>query len=383
MKYEVSLPALPDKDVPQFEGPLDLLVHLVKPDRDRNSNLPIIDPKYIPIAKITDAFMEHINQMDYRDLSEAGDFLYFASLLMMMKARALLPKEEQEALDDDETLIDQSALAETIQKYLTFKSAAHQLRELENLSFGTFYRGRMEKVRKNEEDNGSFQKTTVEELCKYFGGVLRSNADINIHTIQMENVSAEDQMQYIENYLVDNGRVLFDDLIGQDKNPMVAAVTFFALLEMVKENKIIIRQSETYGIIWVYRKKNNFEFNNEISHNDFHFKSENELEKGLSDILRNRSQLQDQVWDNSLDNVMRESLRKIDAGEKISENDLNTMLNKKSFDIENALAHQIKISSISEYHDNEKNRSILSTNFQKAVTLHQIKSINDNIEIDY
>ena len=127
--YEVKLPV--------FEGPLDLLLYLVEKSE--------LDPKDIPIAVITDQYLEHLKGLEKTDLGEAGEFLVMASRLMRLKARELLPAEDKDPLEEMEYLLDRQALLAQMLEYRKFKEAARSLRDGESRNFGALPRGRSER----------------------------------------------------------------------------------------------------------------------------------------------------------------------------------------------------------------------------------------------
>jgi chromatin segregation and condensation protein Rec8/ScpA/Scc1 (kleisin family) len=251
--YEVKLPV--------FEGPLDLLLYLVEKSE--------LDPKDIPIAVITDQYLEHLNGLAKTDLGEAGEFLVMASRLMRLKARELLPAEDKDPLEEMEYLLDRQALIAQMLEYRKFKEAARSLREGEDRNFGALPRGRSERppgisataapgaqaapvpVPEPGEDEA---EAGIYELLAAFRAVMAQRPRIPVHEVEIDEVTIEDRMQHVEAELVAAGRILFEDLFGNDPRRMAKVVTFMALLELCKLDRIMIRQNRLFGTIWVYRK---------------------------------------------------------------------------------------------------------------------------------
>ena len=140
-------------------------------------------------------------------------------------------------------------------------------------------------------------------------------------------MTIQDRQQAINNYLNVHGRALFEDLLDNDSHPIVAAVTFMAMLEMIKTDDIVFRQSELFGPIWIYRKKNNPEFADEMAHETVFFSKDPDVKPGLVEAIRNQAiarSKEQSVGD--LAAVMREAVLWTSRGRNVSEDDLNAML---------------------------------------------------------
>jgi chromatin segregation and condensation protein Rec8/ScpA/Scc1 (kleisin family) len=269
--YEVKLPV--------FEGPLDLLLYLVEKNE--------LNPRDVSIATITDQYLEHLAALTKTDLGEAGEFLVMASRLMRLKARELLPADDKDPLEEMEYLLDRQALIAQMLEYRKFKEAARSLRDIEAKNFGAFPRGRSEKpsaaalaalfaqqsiqpgqaegapatdaaaipedISYEEDENGE-SEAGIYDLLAAFKSVLAVRPRIPVHEVEIDEVTIEDRMQHVETELVSAGRILFEDLFGNDPRRMAKVVTFMALLELCKLDRIVVRQNRALGTIWVYRK---------------------------------------------------------------------------------------------------------------------------------
>ncbi len=240
--YEVKLPV--------FEGPLDLLLYLVEKNE--------LNPKDVSIASITDQYLEHLQAMQKANLGEAGEFLVMAARLMRLKARELLPADEKDPLEEMEYLLDRQALIAQMMEYQKFKEAARSLRSIESRNFGGFPRGRAEKPGRDGTDSDDATEegeAGIYDLLAAFKTVLSQKPRIPVHEVEIDEVTIEDRMQHIETELLEAGRCLFEDLFGNDPRRMAKVVTFMALLELCKLDRIVIRQNRALGSIWVYPKQ--------------------------------------------------------------------------------------------------------------------------------
>lgn len=305
--YEVRIGA--------FEGPMDLLLYLVQKNE--------VNPGEISIAEITDQYLLWIKDLAQADLSAAGDFLLMASRLMALKVRELLPKEAQSEEELLEFSEDREQLLKEMLEYQRYKQVAKELQEKETDNFGTFYRGRLEKSHNEEE---TLADANIWQLFRAYQKSLKARNAENIHHIELDYVTIEDRQQIISNYLAVHGRALFEDLLGRDQHPIVAAVTFMALMEMIKTDEVVFRQSEPFGPIWLYRKKNNSDYADEMANETLLLSKDPEFKPGLLDALRERETSLAKNKAASIDAVMREAVLWATQGKLIQENDLIDML---------------------------------------------------------
>ena len=307
-EYEVRIGA--------FNGPMDLLVYLVQ-----KKEVPL---EQISIAEIADQFLKWVNEYEGTDLSKAGDFLYMASRLMALKVQELLPAEQRDPEMEAEHNEDREQLMKEMLEYQRFKQVASGLQEMESENFGTYSRGRLEKTQTDEE---TLADANIWQLFRAYQKSLKTKISETIHHIELDYVTIQDRQQAINNYLAVNGRALFEDLLDNDSHPIVAAVTFMAMLEMIKTDEIVFRQSELFGPIWIYRKKNNADYAEEMAHETVFFSKDPEVKPGLVEAIRNQAiarSKEQTVGD--LAAVMREAVLWTERGRNVSEDDLNAML---------------------------------------------------------
>lgn len=298
-----------------FEGPMDLLLYLVQKNE--------VEASEVSISEITDQYLLWIKDLAEANLSEAGDFLFMASRLMALKVRELLPKEEQSEEDLLEFSEDREQLLKEMLEYQRFKQVAKGLQDFEEKHFGSFYRGQLEKALNEEEE---LADANIWQLFRAYQKKLKVRNAESVHRIELDYVTIEDREQAISNYLGEHGKALFEDLIGREKHPIVAAVTFMALLEMIKTDEVIFRQSEALGPIWLYRKKNNAEFSDEMANESFILSKDSDYEPGLVEAIRNRESSIASHQNPTIDAVMREATLWASQGKAIQDEDLFAML---------------------------------------------------------
>ena len=299
-----------------FNGPMDLLVYLVQKKE--------MTLDQIPIAEIADDFLKWVNEYSETDLSKAGDFLFMASRLMALKVQELLPAEERDPEMEEEYNEDREKLMKEMLEYQRFKQVAGGLQEMEAKNFGTYSRGRLEKT---QSDDDTLADANIWQLFRAYQKSLKTKISETIHHIELDYVTIQDRQQAINNFLNVHGRALFEDLLDNDSHPIVAAVTFMAMLEMIKTDDIVFRQSELFGPIWIYRKKNNPEYADEMAHETVFFSKDPEVKAGLVETIRSQAiarSKEKSVGD--LAATMREAVLWTERGRNVTEEDLNAML---------------------------------------------------------
>lgn len=314
MNYEA--PESYEVHIGAFEGPMDLLLYLVQQSE--------VKPADISIAEITDQYLEWMKDISQADLSQAGDFLLMASRLMAMKVRELLPKDQRTEQDEAEIDLSRDELIQQMLEYQRYKQVAKELQSMENENFGSCYRGRMEKT-ESEED--TLADANIWQLFRAYQKMLKTRNSENVHHIELDDVTIEDRQQFISNTLHREGRVLFEDLLGRDPLPIVTVVTFMALMEMIKTDEVVFRQSELFGAIWLYRKKDNAEFAEEMANETRIYEPEHEYKPGILEKLRERELVRNDNQQATLDQVMRTASLLASHGKAIKDDDIMAMLN--------------------------------------------------------
>ncbi|MFP4521231.1 MAG: segregation and condensation protein A [Fibrobacterota bacterium] len=247
-----------DIDIGFFEGPLDLLLYLVRKDE--------IDVKDIEISRITRHYIDVLEVMKDLDLNIAGEFLVMASTLLRLKANELLPKEMQEPVVVDGEEIDKEALIRQIKEYELYRNAASEFKKLEEENMGTFPRGLPEEIPSDPElENKNYMRNiSIYDLLLAFKNVLEKPPSEHLE-ISGDSVSIDDRIESILDLIENEKKIPFDRLFRDDHRRIVMVVTFMALLELIKLQMVVVFQAANFEEIWVYSKK---EFENIDSSDD-------------------------------------------------------------------------------------------------------------------
>lgn len=217
-----------------FEGPLDLLLFFIKRDE--------LDIYNIPISYITKQFLEYIRLMEELDLDVASEFILMASMLMSIKAKMMLPKEDS---DDDE--MDENdpryALVQRLLEYKRYKEMAEKMAGIEEESQKRYYRRYYDtdQVQKQSRQvsGEALQDVTMFDLMAAFKKVLSDIKKQNaVHRVEKIQVTIEQQTEYILERLHKGGRTSFLQICKELKSRAKVVVTFLAVLEMLKEQQI-------------------------------------------------------------------------------------------------------------------------------------------------
>src|SRR5262245_58846020 len=224
-----------------FEGPLDLLLYLIKKDE--------IDIYDIPIARITEQYLAYLELMQELDISVAGDFLVMASTLIYIKSKMLLPPDPK--VDGEEDLGDdpRAELVERLLEYQKFKSAAQMLYSRGEIESACYTRGPLETDSSNPEVS-----TTLFDMLRVFREVLkRAEAEMEMEIARDEMTIAE-KLAQIHAMLEERERINVRELFEMSRSKRELIITFLALLELVKEWKIYLIQTEPFGDIFASRR---------------------------------------------------------------------------------------------------------------------------------
>lgn len=234
MTYKVQL------DV--FEGPLDLLLYLIKKEE-----LNIYD---IPITRITEQYLEYLGLMDIMDLEVAGDFLVVAATLMQIKSRLLLPPDPL-GLETEEA-DPRSELVRRLVEYMTFKEAAQDLKSLEGRRSEVFSRLGVEPERTSGEE--AIFEASFFDLVSAFRNILNGLPQDLTHEILKDEFTISEKIEEISELLSKGPHLKFSDLFRHARNKMETITIFLALLELVRLKKARAHQSEQFGEIEITRE---------------------------------------------------------------------------------------------------------------------------------
>ncbi len=220
-----------------FEGPLDLLLYLI-----RRQNLDILD---IPIAEITRQYVEYIELMKELQLDLAGEYLLMAAMLAEIKSRMLLPRVEEDEEDEDDP---RAELVRRLLEYERFKKAADNIVELPRMERDVHQASAEPMERRPVQKLPDLQ---LKELLIAFKDVLKRAEMLAHHHIQAEALSVRQRMTEVLERLHAREFVEFKDLFDPQEGRMGVTVTFLSLLELLKESLIELAQGEAYSPIHV------------------------------------------------------------------------------------------------------------------------------------
>ena len=223
--------------LPIFEGPLDLLLHLIK-----KNEVSIAD---IPIATITEQYLSTLELMQSLNLDVAGEFLVMAATLIHIKSRMLLPPGEEEGEDEEEG-DPREELIRRLLEYQRFKEAAGELEKREILRRDVFVR-RPEIP--EDVENAGFGGLSLFDLISALRQVLERFPEEGIHEITLEKISVREKMSFLLDDLHRRGKVVFQSLFEAAVSRLEVVVTFLAMLELVKIRAIRVAQEEREGPI--------------------------------------------------------------------------------------------------------------------------------------
>jgi segregation and condensation protein A len=223
-----------------FEGPMDLLVHLIK-----KNELDIYD---IPIALITEQYLQYVEWMKAMNVDFAGDFIVMASTLTQIKSRMLLPVHDGDGEEEEDPRLE---LTRPLLEYLQMKSVADQLVERNLLGDKTFIRNPNRDEFLSSPDD-EFIKIGLFELIDAFQKILDRIPDEHRVEMTADEISVKDKISQITDILEDKGSITFLELFSDHPDRREVIITFLAILEMVKLTLIRIVQNLNTGIIRVF-----------------------------------------------------------------------------------------------------------------------------------
>lgn len=225
-----------------FEGPLDLLLHLIKNDK--------VDIYDIPIVQITHQYMEYIELMKELNLEIAGEFLVMAATLIQIKSRTLLPKD----IDESEEPVEdpRAELVERLLEYKKFKEVSAHLRSREDIWKNIFHRDMTEEgdIELNLEPEPVLVDASVFDLISAFKTLL-AKAPEQVIEITRDTLTVSDKINLIMERLENEDMIRFLDLFEEDYSKVTLIVTFLAMLELNRLGLAKAYQEKKFGVIWI------------------------------------------------------------------------------------------------------------------------------------
>lgn len=240
--------------LPVFEGPLDLLLHLIEKNK-----VNIYD---IPIVEITDQYMEYIHQMEREDLNVMSEFMVMAATLISIKCRMLLPREVNEEGEEEDP---RDELVRQLLEYKMYKYMSYELRDRMAEAAKSIYKlptlpKEVEDYREPVDTDELLEGLSLARLHKIFQDVLRRQEDkkdpirSKFGKIEQEEVSLPEKMGDVEEYARTHRYFSFRDLLGRQASKFQVVVTFLAILELMKTGRIRIHQESIFDDIEIESK---------------------------------------------------------------------------------------------------------------------------------
>jgi segregation and condensation protein A len=234
MSYKVKLEV--------FEGPLDLLLYLIKKNE--------VDIYDIPITSVTEQYLEYLELMRMLDLNIAGEFLVMAATLIHIKSKMLLPPEEKEILPEEEE-DPREELVRRLLEYKRFKEAAGVLQDLEGQRRQMFTRAATIELESGER----FFEASLFDLITALTKVLKDVPKDVFQEIVKDEFTVEQKVHDLLHILVEKSVILISDLFRNAKNKLEIISTFLAVLELIRLKEILVVQKEKFGEIEVIRNE--------------------------------------------------------------------------------------------------------------------------------
>jgi len=233
MDYQVQLDS--------FEGPLDLLLHLIK-----KHEIDIMD---IPVSMITEQYLKYIEMMQLLNLDLAGEYILMTATLMHIKSKMLLPPAEDEEGEEEEG-DPREELVRRLLEYKKYKEASLDLTQMDILDRENFLRGVYDdEDEKSKDDEDVCHDVSLFDLLAALNSILREASAYKAHEVDLEKISVKEKMEIIESRLKIEGNITFHSLFESAASRGDIVATFLALLEMIKMKSVKAFQGETFGTI--------------------------------------------------------------------------------------------------------------------------------------
>ena len=251
MTDELSSPDLDPKNLthvklPVFEGPLDLLLYLIKKDE-----LDIYD---IPIERITSQYLDYLRLIKMLDLEVAGEYLVVASTLVYIKSRVLLPHDQRPPEDEAEEDDPRWELVRQLVEYKKYKDAAFELQQC--LERQETVHGRGGSFKPDAAPDGSlpFDRVGLFDLLSVFQRVLaRASANEDLRDIFEDRFTVSDKILFIQGEIANRKRLVFEELFVEGATRTEIVVTFLAVLELIRLKQIAVSQESPFSPIELVR----------------------------------------------------------------------------------------------------------------------------------
>jgi segregation and condensation protein A len=224
-----------------FEGPLDLLIYLLKKDE--------IDIYDIPIARITEQYLEYLRLLEQLDIAVAGDFLVMAATLIYIKSKTLLPPEPATEGEGDLMEDPRAELVAQLLEYQKFKSAANMLYSRGEIEAACYTRGEIETDQSNPE-----VAATVFDLLRVFREILDRQKTVAEMEIHRDEMTMSEKLMQIRTLVESRHEINVREVFALARSKRELILTFLAFLELVKETEILLIQHKLFGEIIARRR---------------------------------------------------------------------------------------------------------------------------------
>src|SRR5277367_4365545 len=232
--------------LPVFEGPLDLLLYLIKKEE--------IDIYDIPIEKITTQYLDYLRLIKMLDLEVAGEFLVVAATLLYIKSRVLLPHDQRPPEDEAEEDDPRWELVRQLVEYKKYKDAAFELQQCLARQENVHGRGGTVKPDLSADGSLPFDKVGLFDLLSVFQKVLsRANANEDLRDIFEDRFTVSDKIQFIQGRMAERKRLVFEELFVAGATRTEIVVTFLAVLELIRLKQIGVVQESPFSPIELVR----------------------------------------------------------------------------------------------------------------------------------
>jgi len=218
----------------EFEGPLDLLLHLI-----RQEQINIYD---IPIARITDQYLRYLQAMQEMDIAVAGDFLVMAATLIELKTRMLLPRDPFAELEEEED--PRLDLVNQLLEYEKYKAAAQMLWSRATVERAVFRRAELETDKNNPE-----VAVGVFDLLRVFNEILARHKEEVLMEIEREEITMAEMLERLRNMVMSAGELNLRTFFERARSRRELVLAFLSVLELVRTTEIRLLQRETFGEI--------------------------------------------------------------------------------------------------------------------------------------
>lgn len=238
-----------------FEGPLDLLLHLI----DKNK----IDIYDIPIVEVTDQYLEYIKQMQTEDMNIMSEFLLMAATLIDIKCRMLLPKEVNEEGEEEDP---RAELVQRLLEYKMYKFMSYELRDKQLDATKNFYREQhfpkeVASYRQPIDYGELIGEMNLQKLQDIFKSIVKKQEDkidpirSNYGNIEKDEIDMDAKTVFIQEYIMNHQKCSFKQLLEKQNSKMEVIVTFLIILELMKMGSISIAQEQIFDDIYIIAGK--------------------------------------------------------------------------------------------------------------------------------